>query len=97
VRNTSTDLLDEIREVKGITSDYKLAKLLGVRQQTISSYRSGRTQASDEIALRAATIIGRSPGPLLAQLAAERAKNPDVAKVWRDVAKVVVRSRGGGK
>ena len=92
VRNTSTGLLDEVRKAKSIESDYKLAKLLGVRTQTISNYRNGHAQMNDEIALRTATMIGRAPGPLLAQLAAERAKNPEVAKVWREVAKVVART-----
>lgn len=97
MRNTSTDLLDDVREAKGITSDYKLAKLLGVLPQTVSNYRNGRAQMNDEIALRAATMLGRAPGPLLAQLAAERAKNPEVAKVWKESAKILARARGGGK
>jgi predicted transcriptional regulator len=94
VRNTTTDLLDDVREAKGIASDYALAKLLGVRQQTVSSYRSGRTQLSDGMALRVAKMIGRPPAPILAELAAERAKDPEVAKVWRDAAKALARLRG---
>jgi len=91
VKNMTTDLLDEVLKLKGLGSDYALAKLLNVRTQTISSYRTGRTQMSDEMALRAARVLGRAPAPVFAQLAAERAKHPEVAKVWTDAARVLGR------
>jgi hypothetical protein len=50
-------------------------------QNAISNYRHGRTQMSDETAVAMAAMIGRAPAPILAQLAAERAKSPEVAKV----------------
>src|SRR6267142_1737721 len=81
VKNATTDLLDEVRKIKGLDSDYAAAKLLKVRTQTISSYRTGRTQMNDEMALRASRMLGRPPAPLFAQLAAERARNAEVAKV----------------
>jgi plasmid maintenance system antidote protein VapI len=89
VKNTTTDLLDEIREIKGLPSDYAVAKLLGVRTQTITSYRSGRTQMSDEMAWRATRVLGRAPGPVLAQLAAERTSHAEVKKVWLEVVKTL--------
>jgi hypothetical protein len=92
VKNKTTELLDEIKEIKGLQSDYALAKLLQVRPQTIASYRKGRTQFSDEMALRATRVLGRAPAPLLAQLAAERAAHPDVKKVWEE-ASVTLASR----
>ena len=92
VKNTTTALLDEVREAKGLRSDYALAKLLNVRTQTITSYRTGRTQMSDEMALRATRVLGRAAAPVFAQLAAERANDPEVAKVWADAARVLTRS-----
>ena len=50
--NTTTDLMDAVKEAKGIQSDYALAKQLGVLPQTISNYRHGRTQMADEIVLK---------------------------------------------
>lgn len=94
MKNTTTDLLDEIREIKGLTSDYQVAKLLDVRTQTITSYRTGRTQMNDEMALRATRVIGRATAPVFAQLAAERASHPDVKKVWQEAAKQLVRRAG---
>ena len=97
VANTSTDLLDEVRKAKGIASDYAMAKYLDVLPQTISNYRHGRSQMSDEIAVAMAALIDRAPGPILAQLASERAKSPEVAKVWRDVAKALAKMGKSGK
>ena len=91
MKNTTTGLLDEIREIKGLGSDYAVAKLLDVRTQTITSYRTGRTQMSDEMALRAVRVLGRAPAPVFAQLAAERAKDSEVARVWSDAAKMLAR------
>ncbi len=91
MKNATTELLNEARTIKGLDSDYALAKLLNVRTQTISSYRTGRTQMNDVMALRIARALGRAPAPLFAQLAAERAKDPEVAKVWAEAAKTLSR------
>lgn len=95
VGNTSTDLVDAIKEAKGIKSDYGVAKQLGLAPQTISNYRKGRTTMSDETAVAAAVMLGRAPAPILVQLAIERASTPDVAKVWKEVSKVLARPRRG--
>jgi plasmid maintenance system antidote protein VapI len=97
VGNTTTDLIDAVKEAKGIQSDYALAKRLSVLPQTISNYRHGRTQMADEIAVAMAAMIDRAPAPILAQLAADRAKSPEVAKIWREAAKVLGRSGRASK
>jgi plasmid maintenance system antidote protein VapI len=97
VGNTTTDLLDDVKKAEGIESDYALAKRLSVLPQTISNYRKGRTQMSDEIAVAMAALIDRAPAPILAQLAADRAKSSDVAKVWREAAKALARMGRLGK
>jgi plasmid maintenance system antidote protein VapI len=93
VGNTTTDLIDAVKEAKGIASDYAVAKQLGLKPQTISNYRHGRTQMSDETAVALAAMISRAPAPILAQLAAERSKSPEVAKIWREAAKALSRTR----
>lgn len=95
--NTTTDLLDEVKKAEGIESDYALAKRLDVLPQTVSNYRKGRTQMSDEIAVAMAALVDRAPAPILAQLAADRAKSPEVAKVWKDAARSLARIGRGGK
>lgn len=97
MRNITNVLLDEVRAAKGLESDYALAKLMGVEPQTISNYRRERTQLSDEMALRVARILGRSTALTLVQIAAERAKSPDVAQAWREAAKLLARLNRGSK
>ncbi len=89
LRNTTTDLMDEVKKAMAATSDYRLAKLLDLRPATVSNYRSGRSQASDEIALKMAGMVNRAPASILAQIASERASSPEVARVWRDAATVL--------
>ena len=95
MRNTTNVLLDELKKAIGIESDYALKKVLGVEATTISNYRQLRSQLSDEMALRVAKLLNRPPAPILAALAAERAKDPEVAKVWKDAAKALSRTRAG--
>ena len=92
---TTIDLVDEVKKHAGIKSDYALAKRLDVLPQTISHYRHGRTQMSDEIAVKLSKMIGRPPAPILATLAAERSKVPEVARIWQDAAKALIRGKGG--
>lgn len=95
--NTTIELLDEMRKNIQVFSDYALAKQLGVLPQTISNYRHNRTQMSDEVAVLVANILGRAPAPILALLSSERAKTPEVAKIWREAAKALIRSAKAGK
>jgi transcriptional regulator with XRE-family HTH domain len=95
VGNLSSDLVDAVKEAKGIKSDYAVAKRLGLKPQTISNYRKGRTQMSEETAVAIAAMLGRAAAPILIQLAAERARTPEVAKVWKDLAKTLGRTRRG--
>src|SRR5260370_28629955 len=81
MRNATNTLLDEVRVILSITSDYALAKRLGVRQQAITNYRSGRTQMTEGIALRVAEILGRPPVVLFPQIGAERTKDQNVASI----------------
>jgi len=65
MRNVTNALNDEVLETKGLASDYAVAKLLGVRPQTVTNYRSGCAQLSDEIALRSARMMRKRLARLL--------------------------------
>ena len=93
--NLSSDLIDAIKEAKAIGSDYAIAKRLGLKPQTISNYRKGRTQMSEETAVAVAAMLGRSLAMILVQLAAERARIPEVAKTWKEIARILGRQRRG--
>lgn len=93
LRNVTNAILDDVRDAKGLTSDYALAKLLGVGPAAISNYRRGVSQMSDRMALKVARILGRPAALILVQIAAERTDDPEVAQVWKEAAKILSRSK----
>ena len=87
---SSLQLLDAIKKRHKLTSDYQLAKILGVTTQRISHYRAGRRRAfSEETALRVAELLQVAPGYVLAIGAGERAKEESVRKAWEKAAKTL--------
>jgi transcriptional regulator with XRE-family HTH domain len=83
--NTSCDFLDAVKARHAIISDYKLAKLMGVGQQTISNYRNGRSTLDDSMVLRVAGLLEEDPAVMLAAVHAERAKRPEEKAAWRSI------------
>jgi transcriptional regulator with XRE-family HTH domain len=76
------DLLEAVKVRRGITSDYALAKALGVSQPTVASYRSGNSRISDDVALTVAEILQLHPLQVIAAANAERAKTPQQKARW---------------
>lgn len=70
-------------------SDYMLAKLLKVRAQTISRYRNYQTRLDDDVAIRAAELLGIDAARVLLDIAAERTKCPEAKDVWERLSKRV--------
>jgi len=83
---TTIDLLDAAKVAAGCTSDYQLAKRMGLTVQTISTWRRGKSTFDDTNAAKIAAILGREPGEVMALCAAERAKEPDNRARWLRVA-----------
>lgn len=79
------EYLDAVKVRRGITSDYALAKALGVSQPTVMGYRSGRRIFDDEVALTISHILGLNPLEVIAAANAERAKTPEMRARWMDV------------
>jgi transcriptional regulator with XRE-family HTH domain len=76
------EYLDAAKVRLGITSDYALAKKLGISQPAISNYRSGRSRIDDDVALTIAEILGLNPLQVIAAANAERAKTPEARARW---------------
>lgn len=79
------DYLDQVMRVKGITSDYALAKALGITRQTISGYRNKNTSLHDDVAIRLAELLDIEPGIVLIDMHAERSKTAEIRSVWERV------------
>lgn len=83
--NTTLEYLAACKERLGIESDYALAKRLGVRQPTISSYRMGRSRMDDDVALKVAEILHLHPLQVIAAANAERAKTAEQKARWTEL------------
>lgn len=79
------EYLDAVKAARDITSDYALAKVLGIKQTTISGYRAGRSRMDDDVALSIAEILGLHPLHVIATANAERAKTPEQRARWSGV------------
>lgn len=79
------ELLEAVKVRRGIESDYALAKVLGITQQAVSSYRAGNSKISDDVALTVAEILQLNPLQVIALANAERAKTEAQKARWLDV------------
>jgi predicted transcriptional regulator len=79
------ELLDAVKARREITSDYALAKVLGITQQAVSSYRAGNSAISDDVALTVAEILQIHPLQVIAAANAERAKTPEQKERWMNL------------
>lgn len=79
----TVDYLKQAKRRLGIESDYALAPHLGVTRSSMSKLANGKTTMSDETALKMAEILGIQPAIVLADMHAEREKNPELQAVWR--------------
>ena len=79
---TTNNLLDLARERQGGVTDYRISKLLDLKPQHISGYRSGRTRPANPIAMRLAELAGVDPMEAVVAVNLERATSPEDREVW---------------
>lgn len=79
-------LLDAIRERRNLPSDYATAAALGLTRAQISRYRQGKEAMGDEVAQRAAALLGLDPAVVVAQMHAQRASDPQTRSLWIGIA-----------
>lgn len=80
--NASNDLLNRYAQVERLTSDYQIAKRLGVSRAQISAIRRGRSGLGNTPGLQIAETLGLPPLETIAKLEAERAPTERVKTVW---------------
>lgn len=80
---------DHLRAVKvrlGLTSDYQLAKALGLSKQAVSKLQAGSSTFDDSTALKVATILQVDPAIVIAASHGERARSPEQRAIWERIA-----------
>ena len=83
---TTNDVLNRVKAVQGITSEYRLCRVVGVTDQTLARWRKGLAP-SDEYAAKLAQLAQLDVGLVVASLAAERSKDPTMQAVFSDIAR----------
>ena len=84
--HTTNQLLDAIKARHGITSEYRLTRTIGITDNTLRNYRHGATVPDDAVAVKLAEMLELDPGYVVACVHAERAKEPQLRKVWEGIA-----------
>ncbi|HEY0877136.1 MAG TPA: DUF3693 domain-containing protein [Zeimonas sp.] len=82
----TVEYLDALRKRLHLPSDYAVSKVLNCSRAAVSAYRHGERAFDDTTALRVADLLELPPARVLADMAAERAKDAKVRAVWQRIA-----------
>jgi hypothetical protein len=74
----AAEWIDKVKAAHGWESDYRVAKELGFRPNTISQYRSHGGTLDEGIAVKVAISLGEKPEAVVFDQLAERVKSPDL-------------------
>lgn len=79
--------LDRAKAGAGISSDYALAKIIGVGHPRVSNWRRGENAPDERAILALCQLSGDDPEHVAACIQAMRAANDDAAALWERVAR----------
>lgn len=91
-------LLDQVRQAQGFPSDYRIAKTLGLRTQTVSQWRSGYSYPGPLYLFELCHLAGLNPAQVTAEIELERAQRAgrdDDADRWSEWAKRLATTAAG--
>lgn len=81
--------LEDVRTLNGGCTDYRLAKLLEIEPSALYRYRDSGREMDDDVAARAAALLGLPAAEVIANVRAARAESfgdKNLVKVWREMA-----------
>jgi plasmid maintenance system antidote protein VapI len=79
------DYLDLLKSKLGITSDYALAKAIGISKQAVSRYYTKGGSFDDDVAVKVAALLGKHPGLVMLDMHRERATNDKTRDLWEEI------------
>jgi transcriptional regulator with XRE-family HTH domain len=85
--NRTTRLLDKAIRKHRLSSDYKLALVMGVSASSLGSYRAGRTLPDTRVIAKICYLTDDDSALIAVEIEAERAKSPEARDIWLEVAK----------
>lgn len=74
----AADWIDRVKTTHGWESDYRVAKELGFKPNTISTYRKSGAPMDESIALKVAESLGVPAAAVVLDQVAERSKSEEV-------------------
>lgn len=83
--NATNRYLNRLAQMRGLRSDYAIAKYLGISTAHVSIWRSGSSQFSDDMAFRVARDLDIPAIEIIAEIGAERAKAKETREGWREL------------
>jgi anti-sigma-K factor RskA len=86
----TNELVDKFKELKGVASDYAAAKLLDIRPNRISNYRTLTSHADDRTAIMLADALGLDRLETIARINEDRATERSEKEFWRRIASAAV-------
>lgn len=89
---TAQQLLELLRAKYGGCSDYRLAKILSMSQQGISTVMTNKTTLSDENAVKLAVELGLDPVYVIICMNWQRAKDDSIRAIWEDAASKLLKA-----
>jgi hypothetical protein len=89
---TIQELLSAAKTGAGIPSNYRLARVLGVTDNTLNRWQHARSFPDDQAAVRLAEMAGMDPGTVLASMHAQRATSEAQRALWSAMAKRLERA-----
>lgn len=83
---TTADFLNDLRAQYGLNSDGKLSLKMGWARAQLARYRNRRETFGPTTAKTVAEALGIDPGYVLACMEAQRARTPELQRIWAGVA-----------
>jgi hypothetical protein len=82
-----SQLLDSAKEKGNIESDYRLAKVIGITQSAVSSYRMKKSMPDARVLEQLCALSGDDVAVVMAEVQAARERTPEGRNMWLLVAK----------
>ena len=79
----ANDLINAAKDRLKLASDYQIAKRLNLPRQSMPGIREGTRPLPLDVAYKLAIILELDPAQVVAELEAERERNPVRAEFWR--------------
>lgn len=80
---TPAEYLDAAKQRLSLSSDYELAKRMGEERSHVAAMRQGKRAVPVHLAYWLAITLELDPAEVVADLEAQREKNPKRAEFWR--------------